>query len=502
MKFNSLAKKDGTLYNIIKERKCPVYIDRLQGGSHIDEYEYDEDLLSTYREMLGENFWGFQMHEWLSNYKGDLSKLTELDKNKWTKENIEKLIFKKFPTPCLFLECMTAEEMAQAGKPENVQDFCKNMMEIYRKRIKTHGELIPCDSYFLAYAFEIENGAKRIMPEVGAQTPDTRVQICYARGMAQAHGISFGTYYEPWGGSPFSACCYQKDDKNEWGIGDSEDFPFHTDGPNGGSSRSLQERIFIYSYMSGAEFISEEWGVCNVFTDWKNFELSPYGKVKKDFMEFTRKYRNVGKKITPIAAVLPKELVVLDDIRSPRTFCGYEISGKDGDMIEKAKNGVREIFSNEAEMIGTEKRNLINSLIPDAVDLLNDTADEALEKYDYLVDLTSDIHFKEKHKNFCTPDEIPSLLREILPCYVEGGLHWMVNECTDGGYYLTIFNNSGVVRSVKDGEYTLREADKTVDVFFKNNREPEVCEGKATLKKNENIYELTVRAGDWCLIKF
>lgn len=59
-KFNKLAAKGGDLYNIIAERKCPFYIDRLQGGSYIDDYEYDEDLLNEYRELLGENFSDFK----------------------------------------------------------------------------------------------------------------------------------------------------------------------------------------------------------------------------------------------------------------------------------------------------------------------------------------------------------------------------------------------------------------------------------------------------------
>ena len=37
--------------------------------------------------------------------------------------------------------------------------------------------------------------------------------------MTRKDGRSFGIYYEPWGGAPFSACCYHKEKKNEWGIG-------------------------------------------------------------------------------------------------------------------------------------------------------------------------------------------------------------------------------------------------------------------------------------------
>jgi len=118
LKFNALAKKDDKLYNIVKERNCPFYIDRLQGGCYIENYPYDEALLDEYRNLLGDKFYGFQMHEWLSNYRSDANrKLAELSADEWTEENIKKVIFEKFPFKNLFLECMTLEEMAAAGKP-------------------------------------------------------------------------------------------------------------------------------------------------------------------------------------------------------------------------------------------------------------------------------------------------------------------------------------------------------------------------------------------------
>ena len=52
----------------------------------------------------------------------------------------------------------------------------------------------------------------------------------------------------------------------------------------------------MYSFLSGAEFISEEWGLCNVFENWETFPLSPYGEVKKRFVEFLAKFPAVGKK--------------------------------------------------------------------------------------------------------------------------------------------------------------------------------------------------------------
>ena len=510
LKFNELAKKGGTLYNILSERRCPFYIDRLQGGAYIEEYPYDTKLLSDYKKMLGDNFWGFQMHEWLSNYSSDLTKLAELQKENWTEENIKKHIFKKFPYPNLFLESMTAKEMAHYGKPDTYAEFYANMTDIYKKR-QAVGDLIPADSHMLMYAFELATGSTRIMPEVGAQTSDARIQICYARGMTRKKGLHFGVYYEPWGRTPKSinsdltikppttACCYQRDGKNEWGLGESADFPFETNGYNGGGSRSLQKRIFLYSYLSGAEFMSEEWGVCNLFYDWNDYELSPYGRVKKDFIDFMEKYPDVGDKLTPVAVVMPKDLPCLDNVFQKKGYVPlYEYKSAEYDRV---KEGVRRLFATPSDMMGTEVITLSNNRVPDALDLLNDGYGD-LDRYDYLVDLTSDPEFTKKHTNVCSAEDVCKLVRKTLPCYVEGDLHWLVNRCESGGYYLTVFNHSGVVRTLDEGEYTLPEADKTVKLTFGKGESPTLCEGKAKLEKDGDNYRLTVSAGDFAFIKF
>ena len=278
------------------------------------------------------------------------------------------------------------------------------------------------------------------------------------------------------------------------------DFPFETYGPNGGSSRSLQKRIFLYSYLSGAEFISEEWGLYNTFLEGTDFQLSPYGLVKRDFLNFVRKYDDIGDKLTPIAAVLPEELTVLDKITEPDSVFGYEIKNE---RFASIKNGVRDIFASSVPMLGSEREQkaLKNSDMPDAIDLLN-RDDAMLKKYDYLVDLTFGSDLKDKFSNICETKDIPGILRNTLPCYVDGGLHWMVNECKSGGYYLTVFNHSGVVRSVAEGEYTLPEAEKTVTVSFKNEASPTLLEGDGRISKEDGVYRVTVPAGGLAFIKF
>ena len=72
MKFNEIAKKGGKLYNYIKEHNCAFYVDRLQGGDYIQNYQYDKNLILEYEKLLGDKFLGFQIHEWLSNYAADV----------------------------------------------------------------------------------------------------------------------------------------------------------------------------------------------------------------------------------------------------------------------------------------------------------------------------------------------------------------------------------------------------------------------------------------------
>ena len=499
VKFNELAKKGGDLYNLCKKEKRPFYIDRLQGGSAYQNYVYDEALLNEYKEMLGEKFWGFQMHEWLSNYFTDLARLKTIPDEDWDAAHIREELHRQFPYPFTFIESMNEEEMASMPRPKCYREHLENMGSIYKKRL-SYGELIPCDSAFLAYNFEIQNGARRLLPEIGAQTPYSQLQISYARGMARHHGIDFGVYYETWGGSPFSTCCYHRDARCEWRSRTGQRHsPFAAAGANGGSSRALQWHIFLYAYLSNADFLSEEWGLCNVFENWETFPLSPYGEVKKRFIEFLRDYPAVGKKLAPVAVVLPRELLVLDGIKEAGQMCRYPVESPELDFI---KSTLCALFATPTEMLGNERFALINSEIPDGIDVLNDDG-RPIEGYDYLIDLTCDEKALagQKAKRIKAEDAVTAM-KEALPCFVEGGAHFVVNECTEGGYYLSIFNHSGIQRTVADGESILPEAKKDLRITFKNECKPEVVFGSAALNKSGTAYSLTLDGGDFVMIRF
>ena len=502
--FNSVLKKDGKLYNYIKEKRCGLYVDRLQGGGYIHPYDFDYGLIEEYRQMLGDDFLGFQMHEWLSNYKHDVGfKLEELAAEEWTEENITRMVREKYPFPHLFLESMTAKEHDLAGKPQDVYRFYKNMTETYRRRAEKL-PLVPCDSYFLMYPFEAKNGAKVIMPEIGAQISDMRLQMCFARGVCGAYHIKLGAYYEPWGGEPFTVCSYHKNNRNEWGIKSSSDFPFEVGGVNGGSSRSLQWRAHLYAYLSGAEFISEEWGGYNTFTETETYQLSEYGLVKKRFLDFVEKYPDIGDKVAPIGAVISNRLpcFTLDGFGSG-DICemfGYPLDEELMKLNVAAKLGARRIFQNAVDMQGNEARVLINSNVPDAVDMLDEGDGSALKKYRFLIDMTGEDDFWQKHDNCISPDEVEEKLYELLPCHVDGGFHYLLNEC-EGGYYLSVFNHSGIVRTQKNGDEIMPSATKTAKITTKENGKLIPLEGNCGVCFDGQTYSVTLNGGDWLFAK-
>jgi hypothetical protein len=77
----------------------------------------------------------------------------------------------------------------------------------------------------------------------------------------------------------------------------------------------------------------------------------------------------------------------------------------------------------------------------------------------------------------------------------------MVNECKSGGYYLTIFNHSGIERTVEYGERELPEAESTVQLELKNEQHPMLCDGNGKLSCHNGVYSVTIPAGGWSFIQ-
>ncbi len=511
--FNTVAAKGGELWKLVTEENRPLYIDRLQGGCHYYEYPFDQQLLEEYRRLLGDKFLGFQMHEWMSNYRSDLNKCAEVSAENWDEEHICEAIY-KFSPPPLFLESMGLDEFIAGGKVETAEQFYNNMTAHYKMQLEKYKDFVAVDSGYIMYPFEIELGVNLIMPEIGAQGyRDIILLMSFSRAVTGANGVKFGAYYEPWGGDPFSCCVYNPENNNEWFLSTEGAFPYKTGGENGGSSRSNQKRIYLYAYLSGAEYMSEEWGAYNTFCDKECTKLSEYGLVKKSFIDFTRKYPDIGEKMAPIAVVLPADLPTYVVQREGESHTGdplghmYQcpLGDEKGKRWDHIRDTMDSIFRNTYPMIGNECRGLCNSRLPDAVDVLTEKEESALEKYAYIVDLTGNPDFAARHDNIIPADKVAEKLGKLLPVKVEGECHYMVNRLPDGEFYLTIFNHNGIVRTVADGEYGLPEAATTLRITLAPDfadRTLQQLEGEGKTEQKDGAYTVTLQAGEYIFMKF
>lgn len=341
-KFNVIAAEGGKLYELVRENAYPFYIDRFLGGTFYSKYDYDLSLLRKYKDMLGKWFLGIQMHEWGFILNLDWKMIRRLLAHTpppWTEQQIYEAVKAESSCPwCIALGCGSAYEFSQKKHPETWQKHLEAMREFFKLRQdEVDGLLLPCDSYELATAMEYKLGARTVMPEVGAQISLMRLQVAVARGMSKAYKRIWGTYYEPWGGQPFGACRFFEEPFNEWRL-DNSIFPydFSLNGANGGSSRALQRRIYYYSLMSGAHFLSEEWGISNTFYNWHDYVLTPYGEIKKEFIGFAEKYPAI-EPFVPFAIVLPREFenIDLQYINEPgsETYLGWALDAKTNEFF-------------------------------------------------------------------------------------------------------------------------------------------------------------------------
>ena len=98
-------------------------------------------------------------------------------------------------------------------------------------------------------------------------------------------------------------------------------------------------------------------------------------------------------------------------------------------------------------------------------------------------------------------EEVEEKLHEILPCKVEGGFHYLLNECESGGYYLSIFNQSGVQRTQARGDEILPSATKTAVISLKANGKLLPLEGNKNVEFDNGKYRVTLQGGDWLFAK-
>ncbi len=514
--FNNRAAIGSPLDKILTELRCPFYIDRYQGGVGLPFlYKYDPAILRHLYNILGDNFWGFQMHEWSSNYRSDYHRI---------REHYQKCGFPD-PTPeqrhtiwkalrenphALFLEALTPYEWSSRRDPINRAMFIDDIHNLYEARSQTTGfSLIPADSYHMAPRIEIANGCRLLLPEVGWQIPNMRMQMAYTRGMANAASIRFGIYYECWCYNhavenltiPFSL----RDGQDEWGedqlttgIG-AERTPEERE--LGGTSRNLQERLWRYAYHSGATVLGEEYGVCNTFRDYHDFDLSVYGQTKRSFLSYLDRHTDPGVPFAPIAVVLPANLPILDVclrdnyLDYPGDDASFPVSNE---YTARLRSCMQKLFGYDGR--GNTGHVIRCGGFPDVFDILHADQDAALAKYDYLIDLTDDASFAKAHSGVITTDDLDAILDTMLPCRIGEGLHTAYNK-TAGGYTVLVLNNDGVTNDNFEGDTYMADAEVTAPVRFLGDHSTcRVIDGTGTLHADGDAYSVTLGAGQWLLL--
>lgn len=538
-KFNIFAAKGTELHSLIKEGGHLFYVDRIAGGVTYHEYPFDKSLIDEYANLLGDKFLGFQHHESASNRRINWFRILKLmggEKGPYDEKLIrERLAGSYAKTPegeiLPLLSQGTPELFAKMRFAETPTEFIREAEDMYRWFMaKVSGHILPCDSYYLFTKLQLELGMNTVMPEVGAQIPQMRIAVALSRGMADQHKKTWGTYYECWRNDPIeglSMPCFNSQPGNEWYL-TQEMHPddFTSFGENGGSSRLLQRRIYYYSLMSGADYLAEEWGLNCSYSDMNTFELSDYGKVKKEFIEDTQKIGNVKAQI-PFAIVLPCEYACVqlpdgDNIgaygRFRKEYMCTAMNASERKMFNHIEEVLNFIFGRlNGSTACDEGHVMTNSRFGDLFDIIyEDAPSETLEKYKLLIDASSDSGFFEKNKgtklHICESKDLSLLEAEInacaeaeLPCTADS-LHWILSHDESGRRFISIFNNEGNRRSITNGDNLLPEADATVKLTFKESHTLHIVKAsseKVRISKNdEKTFLIDVPATGFAILEY
>jgi len=536
IKFNRLAAKGSKLHSLIKNGNHPFYIDRIAGGVTYHKYDFDFSLLHEYENILGKWFLGIQLHESASNRNNDWRNLGIYMNGETGPFDLEALkknslrSHTRLPDGTILYGFSqgTPEEYAPMRKAVTVNEYINEIETMYNKYMRqADGYILPCDSYYLFTNMQNRLGMRTFMPEVGCQIPLMRLAVSLTRGMASLHNKLWGTYYETWiySSGKHSMPCYNTDPGNEWYLTqESHKDDFTSFGENGGSSRYLQRRIYYYTLMSGADYMAEEWGLNCSYRSMKTFELSPYGEAKKEFIDFTQKYRDI-KAVIPFAIVLPRkyECVEITGSAQPYQIGVYRDMYMQHIMNEDEKKLVNHVedvlklsFARDPDKIfGNEGHTLTNSRFGDLFDIIYEDADEAeLKKYSALIDASTDNAFACSHSDLkvFTSDDLDRLAhdienesKQILPCYADS-LHWILSTNEEGRRFISVFNNEGNDRTIEYGDKLAKEADASVNITFKESVNLKCIKcgtaGMTINKKDDCHYVVDIPAAGFAIFEY
>ena len=542
--FNTCAAIGTPLYNLIKENRIPFYVDRIAGGIIYYPYKFDHALIEEYRRILGDDFLGFQLHESATNRRWSEwprmllingGKKSGFDAAVLRRELASANQFTPDGEPLIGLSQDTPEYYATRTYADTVPDFVDEIRDMFRRRLAdTAGNVLPVDGYYLFTKLQDEMGMRAFMPEVGCQLSLMREAVALARGQASSSGKKWGTYYECWRAdldpetqrNSYCMPCFNLDPVNEWYLTqETHGDDFTTHGENGGSSRLLQERIYYHTLLSGADYFGEEWGLNCSYSDMNDWTLSKYGEIKKQFINDAAGIHGVKAKV-PFAVVLPRDYICVelpDPWKVQRVtdrrgeYMATKLSAEDTEYYGHIEGVLTLVFNRKPETYGNESHVLTNGYFGDVFDIVyEDASDEALAKYNYLIDATKEGKFiaakkGSSHKILASADmdalkaELDKLIPTVMPVYVDG-LHWLVSSDDQGRRFLAIFNNEGNLRTSAKGDEINRDYDEKVKItlnvpgkleIFKSARED-----IALQKADDSTYYATIAACDFVIFTF
>lgn len=515
--FNTVAKQGSALQTLLEKLSCPFYIDRLQGGLGLPvKYQYDKELLAYYKNSKSIDFLGLQMHEWASNFRSDQKRIADLCKEQGIdptgiQNNIDFWKKIKDGSLSLFLEAYSPDEWFSLPLSATRKDFLADCEDLYKKRTEENGGLIfPTDSYFMAFRTAIANQAKMLLPEVGWQIPNMRLQLAYTRGMANSAGIPWGIYYECWycnENGKFTIPYSLTDAPDDWlesfgEQGYGHDLPIQKR-EYGGSSLSLMERAWVYAYFSGAQFIGEEYGICNTFRSVHSTKLSPYGETKKRFIELSERFVPEGELFKPIAVVLPAEMHMLDERLCP-DYLDYpcdEDSFFTKEYMLRFIADMESIFGKNGKY-GNMGHTLRNGGIADCVEIIHDDMPQVLSSYAYLIDLTGKDELCEIYKNVVSIEEAKKIIEELLPVSISDSLHVTARK-GDSSWQLLLMNNDGILHKEFEPDVQIPEAVVSAKLCLKSTRmKIEKTEGTGSLCEECGEICVSLAAGEWIILTF
>lgn len=442
-RFNHVARPGGTLHQILIHRRCPFVVDRVAGGSPYRPYSFDGILTQAYAELLGDDFFGGQVHEPICNTHNDWNRFIEANE-KFKREPILPETLRDYfnsTNERRWLEYGTLDDYSGRIHPVDEHAFWSDIQWNIQRNAERFGSHFSCaeGSHWgkLAWHLFYKFGATSCFAEVGPwASQNSQFAIASLRGASRAVGKPWGIFYAPWGPKGCTSflppeewswrCPVEEMNASAWPVG-----------PTLGPSTALQRRVFFHAYLSGAHTLHEEWGAEGNLESWTNAKLSSYGHVTKDLLDFQEAHPDVGQPFTPLALVLDA------NSRPP--------GGTVWDQLEAALQKTHIRDSENSLNSGREEASCYPSwAIPELFDIVpSDAADDIWRGYKCL--LAFDKSSAPKTARVVEPesfaDAVIQAAHDLSPFDCTAHLSIQINyRSADGAWIVALYNPWGAER--------------------------------------------------------